>query len=104
MMMMMVFGRRRRRRKAKRSTLKEVLDLLGSSEIDGLMALVVFDLGFSPMGQQDLDDFNFFPLRGPHQGGLAFSILEIDLTSQTNQTINNRGMTIVAGKHQGVHS
>jgi hypothetical protein len=73
MMMMMVFGRRREEKKAKRSTLKEVLDLLGSSEVDGLLALVVLDLGVSSMGQQDLDDLNVSLLTGHHQGSLASS-------------------------------
>jgi hypothetical protein len=41
-------------------TLKEVLDLLGLSEVDGLLALVVLDQGVSSMGQQDLDDLKEF--------------------------------------------
>ena len=69
MMMMMVFGRRREeKKKAKRSTLKKVLDLLGSSEVDGLLAFVVLDLGVSSMDQQDLDDLDIILQASPHQG------------------------------------
>jgi hypothetical protein len=101
-MMMMVFGRRREERKAKRSTLKEVLDLLGSSEVDGLLAFIVLDLGVSSMGQQDLDDLNMSFLASHHQGGLSF-VLEIEITSQTNQTINNRSMTVEQAHIKAVH-
>ena len=62
--------KKREERKAKRSTLKEVLDLLGLSVIDGLLAVNVLDLGVSSMGQQDLDDFDVSLLTGPHQSCL----------------------------------
>ena len=52
-------------------TLKEVLDLLGLSEVDGLLAFVGLDLGVSSMGQQDLDDLNVAFLTSQHQGRSA---------------------------------
>ena len=64
-MMMMMKGE-----ESQRITLKEVLDLLGSSEVDGLLAFVVLDQGVSSMGQQDLDDFNSSSFRGHDQGFL----------------------------------
>ena len=56
--MMMVMGKERRGKP--KITLKEVLDLLGFSEVDGLLAFVVLDQGVSTMVQQDLDDLNPF--------------------------------------------
>ena len=74
--------------------MNEILDLLGSSAVDGFVLPNVFDLGVSSMGQQHLDDLDFSSLAGPHQGRLAFIVLEIEITSQTNQTINNRSMAV----------
>ena len=84
----------RRERRAKRSTLKEVLDHLGFSEVDGLMALVILHLSVSSMGLQDHDDFNFLRQASPHQSGPTFVRLIVEITSQTNQTISNRDMTV----------
>ena len=82
-------------------TLKEVLDLLGFSEVNGLLAFVVHDQRVSTMGQQDLDNLNVSFLTGPHQGCHGKAVLEVKITSQTNQTVNDRDVTVEAGKHQG---
>ncbi len=83
-------------------TLKEVLDLLGFSEVDGLLVPSIFDQGVSFMSQQDLDDLKSSVLASKHQSCHGRNVLKIDLTSQTNQTINDRGVAIDASPHQCV--
>ena len=90
----------RKGEESQKITLKEVLDLLGSSEVDGLLALVVLDQGVSTMGQQDLDDLSAPLITGHHQGSSSFSGLEVKITSQTNQTINDRRVTFGTCLHQ----
>ena len=94
-MMMMMKGEQ-----SQKITLKEVLDLLGSSEVDGPVALVVLDLGVSSMGQQDLDDLESSSMAGPHQGCLTFIVFDVEITSQTNQTINDRSLAFRDAPHQ----
>ncbi len=88
-MMMMMKGE-----ESQKITLKEVFDLLGSSDVDGFLAFVVLDQGVSSMGQQDLDDFDVTSFAGQHQGCFAFVVLEIKITSQTNQTINGPDLVL----------
>ncbi len=80
-------------------TLKEVLDLLGLSEVDGLLTFFVLDLGVSSVGQQDLDDLDSLFLAGDHQGGPSIFVLKIKITSQTNQSINDSGLVVVDSVH-----